>query len=344
MNIGMVTRWNVPCGVGIHAELIGRAWAEMGHKIKIFAPKEWNDPITAQDEPYVVRCWGKDEQGQEFIDEEPFFEEDFDVFVVQTMVMPCEQLMKVYPRIKGKAKTVFVIHDEFLDRSLPQFVPNAVICFDERYKRFLVEAIPEERIHIIPYPCYPVKQGDKAEARRKLSLPQDKKIIFNFGIGVFRHIHLLSPLERLSHRYSLILLTVTWVKDWFDLFDALKSRYSFIEVRQEPLSTEQLYSYLHASDALLIHKDSAAGVAVASSVYQCLGSGCPLLVHDTNFFEMMNEEVLKYKDAEEFKKKLISIFEQDEKLNTTREAAKRYCETNSAEKVAQKFVELFRSL
>ncbi|HUT84245.1 MAG TPA: hypothetical protein VMX95_06315, partial [Thermodesulfobacteriota bacterium] len=160
MNIGMVTRWNVPCGVGIHAELLGRAWAEMGHKIKIFAPKEWNDPITAQDEPYVVRCWGKDEQGQEFIDEEPFFEEDLDVFVVQTMVMPCEQLMKVYPRIKGKAKTVFVIHDEFLDRSLPQFVPNAVICFDERYKRFLVEAIPEERIHIIPYPCYPAKQGD----------------------------------------------------------------------------------------------------------------------------------------------------------------------------------------
>lgn len=341
MNIGMVTRWNVPCGVGVHAELVGGAWVEMGHRVRVFAPVERKDPYLAQDEPYVVRCYGKDEKGQEFFDEEPFLREDFDVFVVQTMVMSHEQLMRVYPRIKEKAKTVFVIHDEWLDRKLPALAPDAVVCFDERYKRFLVEGVAEEKIHIIPYPCYPVKHGDKAEARRRLNLPLDKKIVFNFGIGVFRHIHLLPPLQRLSERYALMLLTVTWVKDWFDLFDALKTRYSFIEVRQEPLSTELLYPYLHASDALLIHKDSAAGVAVASAVYQCLGSGCPIVVHDVNFFETLGDEVLKYSGFEGLCDRLESISQGKEEVKRTLQAAESYAETNSGEEIARRLLHLF---
>jgi hypothetical protein len=344
MNIGMVTRWNVPCGVGVHGELMGRAWVKMGHQLKVFAPVEREDPYIAPDEPYVVRCYSKYGQGQEFIYEEPFLEEDFDVFVVQTMMMSGEQLGKVFPKIREKAKTVFVIHDEWLDRNLLELEPDAVVCFDERYRRFLAGVIPEEKIHIIPYPCHEVKHGDKTKARRKLNLLLDRKIIFNFGIGVFRHIHLLPPLERLSHRYPLMLLTVTWVKDWFELFDALKSRYSFIEVRQEALSTELLYSYLHASDALLIHKDPATGVAVASGVYQCLGSGCPIVVHNVNFFETLGDEVLKYSGFEDLVQKLESIFRKGKEVKHTLEAAQDYAQANSGEEIARRFLYLFQSL
>ena len=141
-----------------------------------------------------------------------------------------------------------------------------------------------------------------------------------------------------------MLLTVTWVKDWFDLFDALKSRYPFIEVRQEPLSTERLCCYLHASDALLIHKDSAAGVAVASSAYQCLGSGCPIVVHDVNFFETLGGEVLKYSGFEDLSDKLESIFQQKEEVKGTIQAAEAYAEANSGEEIARRFLHLFQSL
>ncbi|HJH27727.1 MAG TPA: hypothetical protein C5S37_13420 [Methanophagales archaeon] len=43
MKIGMMSSWNVPCGVAVHAELLGRAWVEMGHELKVFAPApiEW---------------------------------------------------------------------------------------------------------------------------------------------------------------------------------------------------------------------------------------------------------------------------------------------------------------
>jgi len=344
MNMGMVTRWNVPCGVGVHAELVGKAWVEMGHQLRVFAPVEREDPYLTHDESYVVRCWGRDEQGREFLDDKPFLQEDFDVFVVQTMVMPHEQLMRVYSRIKEKAKTIFVIHDEWLDRNLIELDPDAVVCFDERYKRFLVEAIPEERIHIIPYPCYPVVHGNKREARRKLRLPLDKKIILNFGNNVFRHIHLLPPLERLNHSYPFILLTVTWVRDWFDLFDALRSQYPFIELRYESLPTELLYTYLRASDALLIHKDPAGGVAVASTVYQCLGSGCPMLVHDVNFFETLGDEVLKYSGFEGLCDRLESIFQGKEEVKRTLQFASAYAEANSGREIARMFLHLFESL
>ncbi len=339
MNIGMVSRWNVPCGVSMRAELIGRAWVKMGHEVKIFAPKEPKDLYIALDEPYVVRCWGGD-----FLDERPFFEEEFDIFLVQTPVMPYQNLMRVYPRIKERAKTIFVVHDQILDRDISSFYPDCVVCFDERYKSVLIEVIPEEKIHIIPYPCHPVKKGNKKEARQKLRLPLDKKIVFNFGIGIFKHIHLLPPLKRLCEKHPFLLLTITWVKDWFELFEALKSRYPFIELRFESLPLALLYTYLHASDALLIHKDSAEGIAVSSTVYQCLGSGCPIVVHKVNFFETLNDEVLKYKNLEELKEKLEGLFEGKEEVNHTIKKALVHAEKNKGEEIGRKFLNFFETL
>ena len=40
MKIAMMSRWNVPCGVSLHAELVGREWARMGHDLSVFAPVE----------------------------------------------------------------------------------------------------------------------------------------------------------------------------------------------------------------------------------------------------------------------------------------------------------------
>ena len=41
MKIAMMSRWNIPCGVSLHAELVGRAWVEMGHDLQVLAPVEW---------------------------------------------------------------------------------------------------------------------------------------------------------------------------------------------------------------------------------------------------------------------------------------------------------------
>jgi len=175
-------------------------------------------------------------------------------------------------------------------------------------------------------------------------LPQDRKIIFNYGLGVFRHLHLLPTVERLSKRYPILFLTLTDVEDWFELFAGLETKYSFLETRRGPVSTEELYTYLHASDALIIHKDTAAAVVVSSTAYLCLGSGCPILAHDTNFFETLGKEVIKYRSLEELTGRLGDVFEGRENVAQTLEAAEKYVQKNSGWEIGRRFVELFKSV
>jgi glycosyltransferase involved in cell wall biosynthesis len=176
------------------------------------------------------------------------------------------------------------------------------------------------------------------KARKRLGLPLDKKVILNYGIGVYRHLHLLPKIERLNEKYPLIFLVITGHPDWFDLWDAVRGRYKFVKLIRASLPNEELYSYLHASDALLVHKDSSEAVVVASTVYLCLGSGCPILTHATNFVETLDKEVVKYSgDPTE---RLIEVFEEKEAYWLTREKALQYVEDYSGHKTAIRFKEL----
>jgi len=341
-----MTRWNIPCGVSLHAELIGREWVEMGHDLQVLAAVELEGYQCDNDESYVKRCYtlrkyrnNKDH----FFDPKPFLEHDCDIFVVQNLEMlPMEDLFKVYPLIKEKAKTVLVVHEGKApkDPIFYDFDWDTVICFDKRYKRVLNDIYSQDKIKVIQYPCHPVMHGDKIEARRKLGLPLNKKIVFNYGIGIYRHLHLIPTLERLNQDYPLILLTLTHIQAWYDLFEAIKGRYAFIELRKGDIPIRELYTYLHASDALLVHKDSAEVIVVPSTVNLCLGSGCPIMAYDTNFFETFDREIIKYSDLAGA---LVSVFEERKKMNMTLWRAEDYVRKNSSYEIARRFIELFES-
>ncbi len=256
---------------------------------------------------------------------------------------PMGDLPKIYPSIKARSKTVFVVHEGKppKDPAFYQFEWDAVICFDERYRRFLKHIYPEDTISIIPYPCHPIVHGDKIEAWRKLDLPLDKKIIFNYGIGVYRHLHLLPTIKRVNRDYPLILLTMTHIQDWYELFDAVRGIYPFIDLRKGDIPMRELYTYLHAADALLVHKDSAEAIVVPSTAYLCLGVGCPILAYDTNFFETFGKEVVKYS---ELGAALKEVFEGRDNIKSTSEAAEQFVRRNSSEIIAERFIGLFESL
>jgi hypothetical protein len=343
MKITMMTRWNIPCGVSLHAELVGREWVRMGHDLQVLAPVEREGYQCDVDEPYVKRCYTLRNKPGYLFDPKAFLKQDCDVFVVQNLeILPMEDLFKIYPLIKDNAKTVFVVHEGKppKDAIFYQFDWGAVVCFDERYRKFLKDIYREDKIRVIPYPCHPIIHGDKVEARKKLGLPVDKKIIFNYGIGVFRHLHLLPILERTNRDYPLIFLTLTHIQDWYDLFEAVKGRYAFIELRKGDIPIRELYTYLHASDALLVHKDSAEAIVVPSTAYLCLGSGCPIVAYNTNFFETFGREVLKYSSLGEA---LIDVFEEGERVKETLRIAEQYVRENSSYEIAKRFIEVFES-
>lgn len=56
MRIGVLTTWNVSCGISVHAELIARNWIGEGHKVSVLAPHELRRRINRKDEAFVKRC------------------------------------------------------------------------------------------------------------------------------------------------------------------------------------------------------------------------------------------------------------------------------------------------
>ena len=115
-----------------------------------------------------------------------------------------------------------------------------------------------------------------------------------------------------------------------------------IDLQVKSLPLDELYTYLHASDALLIHRESSQKykAVVSSSVCLVLGSGCPILFHDSNFVELHGDEIVKYRSFEDMKAKLTDIFSGRFDLNKV----KAFLKEHNAENIAKRFVLLFEEL
>lgn len=349
MRIAMMTPWNVACGVSIHAELIGREWVKAGHELKVFAPREEDKLPTARDEPFVSRCYsrGKDFQGGLkglWLDSAPLLKSDYEVFVAQNLeLLPVRELAEIFPQITSKAMTILVIHEGnkscLASSEYQAFNWDAVVCFDERYRTEFSKVFSTETIHIIPYPAHPKLLGDKEESRKKLGLPLDRRIILTYGISMQQHLPVFLAIDRLNKAFPLKYLLLAHETP-AEILNQVKAEYDFVEVREGAHSIEELYSYLHASDALLLHKQSA-GLVVSSSVYLCLGSGCPIVIFEGRYTENLGEEVFKYNDLDELQELLILVFDGE---SPNQETIDKFLARKAASKVASSFIELFSGL
>jgi hypothetical protein len=353
MKIGMMGAWNTDSGASIHTELIGRSFIELGHEILVYSFFKHSFHGTAfvsEDEDYVTRCFTVFSEKNPQLLATPFLKNDYSFFVVEDLgMLPQDHLGKIFHWIKRKAKTINVIHDGNLkeDPSFYQFDWDAIVSFDKRYYDFLKLAYPEEIIHIIPYPCLPWHPGNKKKNRKKLGLPLDKKIILLFGPSSYYGVEKYHIIKEFEGDYPILILVVTKhkesLKNWQEL--KYKSRRDIIEIREETPSIGRLYEYLYASDLLLYNKPSKAGiVTVASTAFQCLGSGCPMVALKSSFVETLNDAVYQYKNDEEFKLCIASVFKKDRKYEEIIKNAEEYVEGNSAINVSKRFVKLFESL
>ena len=351
MRIGMITLWNAANGPSIHAELIGRSWTAMGYPLTVFAPIRHPDarPTLQKDEPYVIRHYTVDSvhpyTRASWFDPKPLLKTDYQVFVAQNVErLPSEQLLKLFPKIREKAVTVMVVHEGGPpeDPLYYQFQWDAIVCFDHRYVEFIAKYFPKDIIHIIPYPCHPMKLGDRIAARRALNLPLERPIIFSYGFRQDDVIPVLPELEEVAKETNLLYLVVANPGGEVEKLRKLVSQYDFVELRVKPLPLHELYTYLHASNALLINRapNIKYRAVLSSSIHLTLGSGCPILVRDSNYVELNNGEVIKYKDYKELKEKLIKVIN----VGFDLEPVVKYVEERRADKIAEKFIKLFEKL
>jgi len=351
MKIGMMCLWNAANGPSIHAELVGRAWVKLGHQLRVFSAKKHPDarPTFQKDEDFVIRHFSVDEiipftRAASF-DPSPLLNEEYDVFVAQNVERsPAERLLEVFPHVKEKAVTVQVVHEGKApeDPLYYKFDWDGIVCFDQRYKDYLVKSFPAERIHMIPYPCHPLELGDKGEARKKLSFPLEEKIVFSFGFRPQDVVAVLPALKDVAGEYPLRYVVIANPESEVGELREAGKKYDFIDLRIKPIPLNELYTYLHASDILLTHRESSQKykAVVSSSVCQVLGSGCPILFHESNFVELHGDEIVKYGDFEDMKAKIIDLFQGKFNLGTVGA----FLEDRGAERIAERFVCLFEEL
>lgn len=350
MKIGMMSLWNAANGPSIHAELVGREWVKMGHKLIVFSAIKHPDarPTSQVDEDYVIRHFSVSNVDPiteaDYFDPTPLLEEDYEIFVAQNVErLPTRELFNVFPEIRRKASTVMVVHEGGppKDPLFYKFKWDAIVCFDDRYVEFISKYFPKEIIHIIPYPCHPLKLGDKLKTRKELGLPLDKKIVFSFGFRVEDLLPILRVMDEISKDYPLIYLIIANPGGDLARLEGVIHKYPFIELRVSALPIDELYRYLHASDALVIYRESSRYKAVLSStVCLTIGSGCPILFKESNFVEYHGDEVIKYKDLNDLREKLVDVLEGKFDLNKVIQ----FLKERSAEVIAKKYIELFQDL
>jgi hypothetical protein len=195
---------------------------------------------------------------------------------------------------------------------------------------------------MIPYPYHPFQPGDKGKARKKLGLPPDEKIVFSFGFRPKDIASVLPALQDVAEEYPLRYVIVANPESDVDELRQAKEKYNFIDLEIKPLPLDELYTYLHASDALLIHRESSRKykAVVSSSVCQVLGSGCPILFHESNYVELRGDEIVKYRDFEDMKAKLVGLLQG--KFDPSR--IEPFLEDHKAERIAERFIQLFEEL
>ncbi len=344
MKIAMLSAWNEDSGASTHAELIGREWVKMGHDLRVFSffPHDFHGTVlVGKDEDYVLRCFTTSSCPTPYLDPRHILEANFEIFVVQDLgMLPKNGLAKIFHYIQRKARTLTVIHDNAPspDPSFYQFDWDRIVCFDNRYREFLRRYYPDEMISLIPFPCVPMRRGNREAARARLGLPLDRKILLIFGQRLKDHLAILPWIREASLRLSFLLLVVSQ-KD-LEVLEGIDV--GEVEIRKESPSIQRLYEYLHASDVLLVHRLPVKGAVVSSTAFQCLGSGCPILASNSGFFETLKEVVVTNSNEGEFKTHLLDLLNKGQRYRSTQKALEEFLKANSARVVASQYIELFK--
>jgi len=337
-----MTAFHTDDGASVHSETLVKAWMEMGHKIIVFSfIKEDFEPeqFTGKDERYVIRCFGA--KHNKFIDPRPILTTDFDIFVVENLrMLPVEELAKIFPLIRSRARTVHVVHESSLPEEIwfYRFLWDKVVYFDKR-QDFLKDIYPDAKF--IPFPCLPLREGKKEESRKRLNLPMNKEIIFAFCQRGYE-LYLRDMREELKDK--VILLCV--IPQGYEMLEK-ESPPPWMIIREESaLSKERFDEYLFAADAAIFHKfESRYHRVVSAVIFQVIGAGCPIFVpQQSEFFRPLQDEVIYYSDIEELNKKLIALFKNEGEPKRVKETAKVFVGMNSAAKVAEMYIDLFTKI
>ncbi len=349
MKIGILSRWNATCGVALHAELIGRELLKRGHPVRVFAPelenasRWWHHKIIGLDEDFVKRVYTElSPEGEEgHLNVGSVLQEDMDLIIVESYEkLPYRDVEELILSLKERdVPSVAIIHEgsrEDIGYDLSIF--DKIVVFDERYvKEVLPEGIPEDKILIVPYPCYP-----PVERRRRFA--EDGRIVF-FSFGrqpKEEYNEFLEALRVLKKKFPSVVYRIIRSGEPLDV------REEWIEQERRVLNFKEIYRYLGEADFHLLPKGRTGRVVVSSTFCQTVGSLCITVSPDTRFFEEVprgdSSPLILYRDTEDLISKLTRAIVDEVYREKIRENVRVFAEERNVKRVVDIFEELIYSV
>lgn len=195
MKISYVTTFNIQCGIGMYGEKIANEMANLGYNISILAEDFHGCYFKRSDKESLpaTRCWIRTDPRyrrllEAIANEKPdilHFQHEYGFFPYE------KEVLEFFKQVKAenpKVKIVVTCHTT-LDRgqgfewffSTIQYVDAIIVPSESAKKVWIDNVFQTSKIHLIPLGVDDVVIHDQTEARLKLGLPLDKKILLSTG-------------------------------------------------------------------------------------------------------------------------------------------------------------------
>lgn len=368
LKIIIMGSWNTDGGVSRHTTPLVEWLIEHGYKIKVFTHhKECTHgyPLDVEDEEFVYRCFtlpGKKIPRRTSFDAELLLntveQEGYNIFLAEDLgMLPMEELLEVFPRIKGGTKTILLNHDNIAkpdDSPFWKFEWDAIANFLPQQNRFMKKHYPLEKIHCIEFPAYEQSRANIKKSCGKMNLPTDRNIILTFGeynmVDFLPAVCVMKKDDPSIFLLALVYNEELKIKLKMQIAE-MKKIYSDIgydEIRIENSSWQRRRDYVHASKIVIFDKGEGvmgSGAILSSSAYQIIGWGTPILARDNFFFSPFRDgELLKYKNDSEFTECVRIHIHDDNKREKIIARANEFAINHSPGKTASLFLKLFNGL
>ena len=354
--------WNTDGGVSRHTTPLVEWLRSQGYKVKVFTHYRKTPhgmQLNVKDEDFVTRCYtteGKQVHGLNSFDSKPLLnaieQEGYNIFLAEDLgMLPMKELLEVFPRIKEKAQTILLNHDNEPkpnDSIFWKFNWDAVINFLPSQNEFMVKHYPAEKVYLSSFPCYPVLNMKKKESHESLDLPTDKKIILVFG--EYNFIAPFNALYRLREEDpSTYLVALVYTEDMKDILESrLKERgfdKGYDEIRVEKSSWQRRAKYVSASQLIVLDKGKVTigkGAIISSTAFQIIGWRTPILASDNFWFRLFGDAILRFTSNEELTEQAKLLLNDSHTRGEVISHALAFAYSHSPERVSSQILYIFQ--
>lgn len=354
--------WNTDGGVSRHTTPLVEWLCSQGYRVKVFTHYKESPhgiPLNVKDEDFVTRCYtteGKRVPGLNSFNFNPLLDaiekEGYNIFLAEDLgMLPMKELLEVFPRIKEKAQTILLNHDNEPkpnDSIFWKFNWDAVINFLPSQNGFMVKHYPAEKVYLSSFPCYPVLNMKKKESRESLDLPTDKKIILVFG--EYNFIAPFNALYRLREEDpSIYLVALVYTQEMKDILEnKLKERgfdKGYDEIRVERSSWQRRAEYISASQLVVLDKGKVTigkGAIISSTAFQIIGWGTPILASDNFWFRLFGDAILRFTSNEELTEQAKLLLNDSHTRREVISHALAFAYSHSPERVSSQILYIFQ--